>query len=298
MENLNKQIGQRVRALRLQRSMTQSELAGEHFSRNMLSMIENGVAAPSLETLTVLAERLEVPVGYFFAADDEEIARFMKMSMIETIRQLYSQGQYEDCLGICASLSGMDDEILWIIVQCNMGLAGQAFDSYALSAASGFLRDAEDASENCVYRTAPIRSTVRYAELLIRSIGMAEIPQELASPALYPDSYIPTGMFAFVEALRSVNRGLTEDAESLLRSELISSPPHRSLLEGKLLLAHGQTEQALGRLRQLLNAPATGFFTRFHLLCTLENCAKDASDFKLAYQYASEKVRLLEQFTK
>ena len=41
-------LGARVRELRLKRGMTQKELAGGHITRNMLSLIESGSASPSV----------------------------------------------------------------------------------------------------------------------------------------------------------------------------------------------------------------------------------------------------------
>ena len=49
------------------REMTQKELAGDTISRNMLSLIESGIAYPSLETLLCLSQILNVNPGYFFA---------------------------------------------------------------------------------------------------------------------------------------------------------------------------------------------------------------------------------------
>ena len=55
------ELGKRIREARLFRKMTQSELAGDAITRNMLSLIESGTASPSVKTLQYLAERLGVP---------------------------------------------------------------------------------------------------------------------------------------------------------------------------------------------------------------------------------------------
>ena len=39
-------IGEKIKRLRLQRNMTQSDLAGDQITRNMLSRVENGAALP------------------------------------------------------------------------------------------------------------------------------------------------------------------------------------------------------------------------------------------------------------
>ena len=43
-------IGEKIKELRMRRRMTQADLAGDTVSRNMVSLIENGSALPSLQT--------------------------------------------------------------------------------------------------------------------------------------------------------------------------------------------------------------------------------------------------------
>ena len=49
------QIGEKIKMLRQSKLMTQSELAGNHITRNMLSSIEHGTALPSLSTALYIA---------------------------------------------------------------------------------------------------------------------------------------------------------------------------------------------------------------------------------------------------
>lgn len=65
-------IGERIRALRNAKMMTQTELAGKQITRNMLSRIENGSALPSLSTIMYLAARLGVPAGFLLAEEGDE----------------------------------------------------------------------------------------------------------------------------------------------------------------------------------------------------------------------------------
>ena len=51
-------VGNKIKALRLQRRMTQNELAEGIISRGMLSRIENGNANPSVKTLKKLANAM------------------------------------------------------------------------------------------------------------------------------------------------------------------------------------------------------------------------------------------------
>lgn len=58
-------IGSKIRALRLQKKISQSQLCDNFMNRVVLSRIENNKALPSLEQLIHISERLEVPLSYF-----------------------------------------------------------------------------------------------------------------------------------------------------------------------------------------------------------------------------------------
>src|SRR5918999_1665933 len=57
-------LGERVRQLRVAAGMTQTELAGERFSKEYVSQIERGKTRPTAETIAWLANRLGVDSGY------------------------------------------------------------------------------------------------------------------------------------------------------------------------------------------------------------------------------------------
>ncbi|MBQ8605789.1 MAG: helix-turn-helix transcriptional regulator [Clostridia bacterium] len=53
-------LGKLIREARLNKKMTQSEVAGTFITRNMLSLIESGSATPSMATLEYLAGVLDI----------------------------------------------------------------------------------------------------------------------------------------------------------------------------------------------------------------------------------------------
>src|SRR5437868_3856008 len=57
-------LGERLRQLRVAAGMTQSDLAGERFSKEYVSQIERGKTRPTRETIDWLAERLGVDPGF------------------------------------------------------------------------------------------------------------------------------------------------------------------------------------------------------------------------------------------
>src|SRR5206468_4572358 len=57
-------LGERLRQLRVAAGLTQSELAGDRFSKEYVSQIERGKTRPTGETIAWLASRLDVDPGY------------------------------------------------------------------------------------------------------------------------------------------------------------------------------------------------------------------------------------------
>jgi tetratricopeptide (TPR) repeat protein len=58
-------LGERIRARRKELGLTQTQLGGQDLTKGFISLVEKGRAKPSLETLLLLAERLQKPVSYF-----------------------------------------------------------------------------------------------------------------------------------------------------------------------------------------------------------------------------------------
>src|SRR2546423_10450392 len=57
-------LGDRLRQLRVAAAMTQTDLAGDRFSKEYVSQIERGKTRPTRETIGWLAERLGVDAGF------------------------------------------------------------------------------------------------------------------------------------------------------------------------------------------------------------------------------------------
>src|SRR5579864_6662200 len=57
-------LGERLRQLRVSAGLTQTELAGERFSKEYVSQIERGKTRPTRETIEWLAHRLGVDAGF------------------------------------------------------------------------------------------------------------------------------------------------------------------------------------------------------------------------------------------
>lgn len=73
-------LGERIKKLRKEKKLTQTEVVGERLTKGMLSLIENGKAQPSMESLRFIANQLNVEVSYLL--DD---------GTLTTLRSLYTE---------------------------------------------------------------------------------------------------------------------------------------------------------------------------------------------------------------
>ncbi|RAT03882.1 transcriptional regulator [Bacillus cereus] len=71
-------LGEKIKALRKEKKLTQTELAGSELTKSMLSQIENGKATPSMKTLQYIAEKLECEASFLLEEDDDEIVELIQ----------------------------------------------------------------------------------------------------------------------------------------------------------------------------------------------------------------------------
>ena len=62
-------LGEKIKSERRRLGLSQTQLAGDKITRNMISAIESDKANPSISTLSYLAERLSVSLSYLFSED-------------------------------------------------------------------------------------------------------------------------------------------------------------------------------------------------------------------------------------
>jgi transcriptional regulator with XRE-family HTH domain len=106
-EKLKHEIGQRVKAIRLQKGLTQAAL-GEAIDKafETISNIERGKTAPNFSTLSDIADALGVPMREFFADDG----------------QVLSDRRNELILKLNTVVAQMDDDQLQLLVKLGNAL--------------------------------------------------------------------------------------------------------------------------------------------------------------------------------
>ena len=145
-------IGQKIRAARQEKKITQAELSRGIITRNMLCAIEGGNANPSLDTLIKLAERLNLPPAYLLS-DEDDIFFYKKASEIEKITAAIKTKNFKAALERALSLGGIDDEIAYIIAYSHFKLAESSVRLGSLDSAKRHIKEFLSYREKTVYDT-------------------------------------------------------------------------------------------------------------------------------------------------
>ena len=91
------ELGEKLKQARLDAGLSQRQLCGDTITRNMLSLIENGSARPSMDTLTVLASRLGKPVSFFLGEDEVKSSKEQRLELhleqLEQARRAVAEGK-------------------------------------------------------------------------------------------------------------------------------------------------------------------------------------------------------------
>ena len=85
MVGVNVQIGDKIRRLRVEKQLTQEELANRcELSKGFISQLENDLTSPSIATLMDILEILGTNLKEFFSETSEERITFTNEDMFET----------------------------------------------------------------------------------------------------------------------------------------------------------------------------------------------------------------------
>lgn len=286
-------VGERIRQLRLSKLMTQTELAGTQITRNMLSSIEHGTALPSLPTAIYIAERLNVPVGYLLAEEDEAFF-YRKMAQIGNVRRAFAAGDHAGCLALLAAFGEeADDELALIGAECEYGLAREALAAGRLHPAAAALDRALRAAQHCAYHTEWLRDRIavcfRYLCTLsptlasdvldaeeieqARAFGDVTVEYIMATEAL---KKYPEGAQRFVQRHEGSLYAQRVSALMLMREEDYRGA--QTVLEGLL----AKDELTFGVLL-------------YEVFGDLERCYRKNDNYKRAYEFSGSRMGLLER---
>jgi len=154
--------GRRIKEARIAKKMTQSEVAGTFITRNMLSQIESGTAAPSLKTLEYLTTVLDIPVSSLMLGDesDEAEACCPDTELLINAKKMYGQGRYLEALDSLKSANAdsfLYDEFTAVKARCYLRLAEQLADENSPKAAE-YAKEAASLAEKGFYANSGLKA--------------------------------------------------------------------------------------------------------------------------------------------
>lgn len=288
-------FGEKVRALRAAKLMTQAQLAGDRITRNMLCQIERGAANPSLETALYLADRLGVSVGYLLAGEKED-RLYRKEAAIENLHRAFAAGEYAGCLSMLTPFAGEEDaELALLRAECEYGAAREAFAAGRLRAAAAGFDRALAAAEGTLYETAWLRAqtAVYFRYLGTVSITLASNVLEEAEVA----AAVATGddFCEYYAACLALEEGKTDEVEAYLARR--TGELYAARVAGLLLLYRGEYAAAARAYEALLARADLPVGTLlFEVFGDMELCCRKNDDYKRAYEFSNSRQGLLERF--
>lgn len=277
-------IGEKIKRARVARSMTQSEVAGDRITRNMLSAIESGKAAPSFETAEYIAKTLELPLGYLLDNSEDSLAFYVKKDLMPKIRDAYSSGKYNECVSLILSVEFIDDELAYLLSYCCFELGKEATKCGALKTALKYMALLKKYAKETIYDTSKIQAVASLYEAIANNVN---------APLLEFD--VPV----FVDALR-----MSTDYElyKYLVNDLsydYTNPLFKSHAEAKAFIKERRYTRAIEMLQETeaqKSKHERNVYVTFCIYADLEYCYKQILDFENAYKYASKRMSMLEGF--
>lgn len=259
------ELGEKLRKARLEAGLSQRQLCGGEITRNMLSLIENGSAKPSMKTLQYLAGRLGKSVSYFL---EETAVISPNQQIMEQARKHYDSGAFQEAACVLEDYRFPDpvyDREAAVLRAClYLELARQALEE-------GKQRYALELLEKADVPAAYCREDLQRQRLLLMGRIQGQQVSRLL-PSLDEELLIRAG-----EACREARFAR---AEALLGAVERQSTPEWNLLRGECYLENQDFANAARCLRQ-----AEGHYARY-VIPKLEHCYRELQDYKRAYEYA------------
>lgn len=288
-------IGEKIKKLRTDKLMSQTELAGGEITRNMLSQIEHGSATPSLNTVNYIAARLNVSPGFLLADEDDE-QLYLKHAEISNVKKAYTAGNFALCYDMCKNCQWRDDELTLILAKCALRVGVEEFSKGELHIALEMLDEALELCGKTIYDTDMISSEARayfeYMELISPTLASnGEDPARII--LLYDEFSVYSGIICEAEGY-----GWSEVSHLEERRERLSADGSYALhVEARLLMENGEYGKALELLHRLLYSESYELPEPmlYFVFCDLEICCKETDDFKGAYEHSTNKMALLQK---
>ena len=277
-------LGERIKQARIERGMTQSELAGEVITRNMLSRIETGDAQPSLDTLMYIAKRLGIPAGFLLLDKDDALLSVYE-DEVAVARLLFGDAKYKECIARLDGISHKNDEIHLLYAYSHFYIALDYFKGGSMKSAARNFSSALDYAEKTVYDTSKIEcSSLLYLAVCDNiNLPLLNFDKEkylaLAYDTVHYDFY----------------KYLTQDTDHIYENQ-----QYQEHITVKRLIKERKYEDAIAILSSIednKHSYPPNAYLMISVYADLEICYKNLLDFEHAYKYSSKRLSLIEGFS-
>ena len=281
-------LGKKIKTLRLERKMTQAELAGETITRNMLSQIENGVAQPSVSTIIDLAKKLDTPIEYFFS-ENGDLDDFKKLGAIAKIKKYYAAGDFAKCISRLDALGVSDDETEYIYAKAYFARGVESYRKGMLRSAVAFLEASLSHGERSVYVDDDLGTMTRQYLHMIEYISTKDTPLVSEEPFSKRCERHREDIL-YIHAIADNTRDICFFGEDSLYKA------HLSLRKSFDFSDTARMAEAVEALKALLTKCASDELAvlRYYIYCDLEKLASGCGDYKCAYECSSGRLLLAE----
>lgn len=287
-------IGKKVKTLRVEKLMTQSELAGGEITRNMLSQIENGIALPSISTVMYLAKRLGVSAGFLLADDNDDFI-YRKTGIMKNIRKALTDKSFEICRDLCIyEFDEYDDEVRFILAQCCINMAKENICAGKLRHACANIDEAMLHTEQTLYDTSGIKNRafvmLKFLRTLSSTLDSVEIYEDVTARKYTVETF-ECPLCKYVTGLENIFECNLNCFDDSVEEEKL----YASHIRAKLYMAEGDYASALEQLRRIMDSSYVIPTVFIYLAGTdLEICCRETGDFRGAYEYSQNKLTLLQ----
>ena len=282
--------------------MTQAQLAGDGITRNMLSLIENDMATPSLQTLQYLSERLDVSPSYFFNADGIYTEGLIRRHN-EEIKAAYLEKKYDKAHELFVKYYGiktqyLTDAILLIAAESAMRSGKQKILKGAFESGIDLLNKAKDYCQRCPFNTEWIEAHIYLYEAIVENtdcpIQALDKDYQLKIRRTYDSE-----LYNYLYAVRLLDDNKGDDAAHFLKHNKLIDAGHKDHVNAKfMLLSDSQLlkKQALESLCDMIKtAPVYPLdaVSRYLILKDIEFAARSLDNYELAYKYATMRLKII-----
>jgi transcriptional regulator with XRE-family HTH domain len=289
-------LGSKIKAIRCELGMTQKELSEGIVTRNMLSRIENGEALPSLTTLSAIADRLSLPVGYLID-DRDDGTKLKNERLLAMIKKEFAAGNYSLCLQYLSGLEYFPEEKDVYTVRSMYLLGVEKMNACApIKEAQILISDAlkreELLEKHMINEGKTYRALLNGFQFSSESGNEVQVISEISKFAVSPSDISNLSRFI----------GLTEksSADELMIASKISvfeNPAYSSLTNAIIRIKQDDHKSAYSLLIEA-NTGVIPSPIRCYILSLLEKTSVSMSDFEKAYSYMEERKSLVSKLLK